>query len=241
MRKAIILLLIPVALLSACMSHDLGHKVKGNDHVISQNKQVGNFTGVESGGNFDVYLTQGSTTSVKMEGEENILSHINMEVRNGVLNIDTEHGLWLESHKEVKIYITAPSYSSLSTSGAGNMTSQTKITNDSKLELSCSGDGGMKLEVDAPEITVGVSGAGDIELAGEAKKLNVDVSGAGHIKAYGLKTEESDLQLSGAGSIEVFCSVKLNATLSGIGEIHYKGNPEVTKNVSGMGEIGKVD
>jgi hypothetical protein len=241
MRKTIILLLMPVIAFQSCMLHDDRRRISGNEHVITNNAPVGDFTGVHAGGSFDVYVTEGSPTAVKIEGEDNIISHVKMEVRNGVLTIDSEDGVSLNPHRDVKVFITAPRFSKLSTSGSGNITGQTKITSDGKLELGSSGSGSLKLEVDAPEITVGISGAGFVDLAGETKKFNASVSGAGSIKAFDLKSENVECNISGTGNMEVYSSVKLNAGISGMGKIRYKGNPEVTKNVSGIGNIQKVD
>src|SRR6185295_1904026 len=105
---------------------------------------------------------------------------------------------------------------------------------DGKVELSSSGSGSLKLEVDAPEIAAGISGAGFVDLSGETKKFNANVSGAGGIRAFDLKAEEAELGISGTGNMEVYSSVKLKASISGMGKVRYKGNPEVTKSVSGI-------
>jgi hypothetical protein len=47
--------------------------------------------------------------------------------------------------------------------------------------------------------------------------------------------------ISGAGSAEVYASVKLDATVSGAGNVNYKGNAsEVNQHVSGAGSVKKV-
>jgi hypothetical protein len=238
MKRITIVLLAAIVLLGSCMH---GHRVKGNGHVITENKQFGDITGVDLGSDFNVYLTEGSPSNVRIEAEENIMTYIDMHVENGVLNIDTRNDVWLNNHKDVNIYITTPHYNKIAVSGSGNITGQTKITNDSKLDLGCSGSGNMKLEVDAPEITTGVSGSGEMELTGETKKFSADVSGSGDIKAFDLKAEEASLQVSGSGSVNVFSSVKLSANISGSGDVRYKGNAQVNSNTSGSGEVKKVD
>lgn len=239
MMRTTIILLVAIVLLGSCVWD--GHRVKGNGHVITENKQVGDIAGVDLGSDFNVYLTQGSPASVKIEAEENIMSYIDMHVENGILNIGTKDNVWLTTHKDVKIYITTGRYDEIESSGSGNIVGQTKITNNSKLELGCSGSGNLKLEVDAPEISAGVSGSGEMQLAGETKKFSGDVSGSGGIKAFDLKTEEATLQVSGSGSIDIFSSVKLKADISGSGGVRYKGDAQTSSNTSGSGEIRKVD
>jgi hypothetical protein len=239
MQKTAVLLLIALVGLSSCFWH--GRRVKGNGKVTTESRQLGNISGVELHSSFDVYLTQGSPAGVRIEAEENIIPHIALQVYNDVLNIETENDTWLQTHRPVKIYVTSPVFNSIECSGSGNIHSQTKISNDSKLKVSSSGSGDINIEADAPEVEAGISGSGSIELAGETKKIVGDVSGAGHLKAMDLKAEESDLNVSGSGNVQVYSSVKVKANISGSGDVRYKGDAQVTSDVSGSGSIKKVN
>jgi hypothetical protein len=239
MKKISVLVAIALMGLSACFWH--GHRIKGNGNVITQNKQFGNISGVELHSSFDVYLTQGSPAGVRIEAEENIIPHIEMQVYNDVLNIETENNIWLQPRRRVKIYVTSPVFNSIECSGSGNIRSQTKISSDNKLKVHASGSGDINVDVDAPEIEAGVSGSGGIDLSGETKKIAGDVSGSGNIKAMNLMAEESDLNVSGSGNVQVFSSVKLKVNISGSGDVRYKGDAQVTSNVSGSGSINKVN
>lgn len=239
MKKIAITLLGAIVLLNACIWN--GHRVKGNGHVVTQNKQVGDFTGVELDASFDVFLSEGNTTSIRIEGEENIIPHIELRVENGVLNIDTEDNISLNPHKPVKIYITAPNYNNIEVSSSGTITGQTKITHDAKLDIHVSGSGELTLDVDAPEIEAGVSGSGEMSISGETKKISGDVSGSGNLRAMNLKSEEANLEISGSGNVDVYASIKLDANISGSGNVRYKGDAQVTSNTSGSGDVKKVD
>ncbi len=239
MKKITIILLGAIVLLNACMWN--GHRVKGNGKVTTESKQFGDVTGVELHASFDVYISEGSPAGVRIEAEENIIPHIEMHVVNGILNIEEEDNVRLRPRKPVKIYITSPGYSKIQVHSSGNIIGQTKITNDTKLDLSVSGSGELKLDVDAPEIEANVSGSGEVHLSGDTKKFSGDVTGSGEIKAINLRSEEADLQVSGSGSIDVNASVKLDANISGSGDVRYKGDPTVNKNVSGSGDIRKVN
>jgi hypothetical protein len=239
MKKITIILLGAIVFCNACMWN--GHRVKGNGKVRTESKQFGDVTGVELHSSFDVYLIEGSPAGVRIEAEENIIPHIEMHVLNGVLNIEEEDNMWLRPRKPVKIYITSPGFSKIQVHSSGNVIGQTKITNDTKLDLSVSGSGEMKLDVDAPEIEASVSGSGEMHLSGDTKRIGGHVSGSGEIKAINLKSEEADLHVSGSGSIDVYASVKLDASISGSGDVRYKGEATVKSNVSGSGNLRKVN
>ena len=239
MKKIAVVSAIAIVALSSCFWH--GHRVKGNGHMTTETKQFGDIKGVELHSSFDVYLIQGSAAGVKIEGEENILPHIVMNIENDVLNIESEDNFWLQPRKDVKIYITSPVFNVIKSSGSGNIKSETKITSDNPLTISVSGSSDVKIEVDAPEINTHVSGSGGIELAGETKKMYGEVSGSGDIKAMKLMAEESELNVNGSGNAQVYASVKLQANVSGSGDVRYKGNAEVSSNISGSGSVKKVN
>jgi len=239
MKKISLVLLIALVGLNSCFFH--GHRVKGNGQLTTQTKQFGDIKGVALSSDFDVFLIQGSPAGVKIEAEENIIPHIDMHIENDVLNIETEDNIWLQPRRHVKIYVTSPVFNVIHSSGSGNIKSETKITNDDKLKLGASGSGDIKIEVDAPEIAASVSGSGGIELAGETKKISGDVSGSGDIKAFNLMAEESNMNVSGSGNVQVYSSVKLVANVSGSGDVRYKGAAQTSTNVSGSGSVKKVD
>ncbi len=120
---------------------------------------------------FDVFLTEGSQSDVKIEAEENIIPHIDLQVVNGILNIDSEDNIWLRPKRKIKIYVTSPSFSRIQNTGSGDITSQMRISNDSKMNIDLTGSGDLKLDVDAPEVSASVTGSGGIKLSGETQKL----------------------------------------------------------------------
>jgi hypothetical protein len=219
---------------------DDDHRVKGSGNVTTENKQFGDITGVELEASFDVYLSEGPA-GVKIEAEDNIIPYIEMHVEDGVLHIDSKDNVRLKTHKEVKIFVTAPHFKKIFNTGSGDITGVTKISDDEKLSIDLTGSGDLKLNVDAPEIDARMTGSGDMDITGETKKFSGEVTGSGDMNAMGLKTEESNLQITGSGNIEVFSSVKLVANITGSGDLRYKGDAQLTTTKSGSGEVRKVD
>jgi hypothetical protein len=210
--------------------------------MITQSKPIGDINGVELHSSFDVILIEGSPSNVKIVAEENIIPHIDLQVVNGNLNIDSEDNIWLKPEKKVKIYVTSPSFGRVENTGSGHITCETRISNDTKMQVDVSGSGELNLDVDAPEVTVSVSGSGEVKLSGETQKFSGDVSGSGEIRAMNLMAEEANVQVSGSGDADVYSSVKISANISGSGDIRYKGGAQVvSSNISGSGSIKKVD
>ncbi|MEO6915259.1 MAG: head GIN domain-containing protein [Chitinophagaceae bacterium] len=237
--KFLSLIAISAILFSGCGFG--GKPVNGNGTISSEEKTISAFKDVETGGNFEVYISQGELKPMKIEGDQNLLEYVEVEQTGDKLEIRTRDGYNLKSDKGIKIFLTAPVYKSIRVSGAGNIIGQGKLVNDADLKISVSGAGDITMDVDAPSIESSVSGSGNINMKGETRDFKVRISGAGEAHCYDMKAENTDVHISGAGSADVFASVKLEAHVSGAGKISYKGSPKtVNQQVSGAGSVNKA-
>lgn len=219
----------------------MGKRIKGNGNIQTIEKSVSSFKEVEANGDIKLIVIQGDLKPVKLEGDENILSYIDVIQEGDKITIQPRHGVNLDPSGDLKVYVTSPAYKSIEVSGSSDIIGQNKISGTDDLNLQASGAGDIKMEVDAPKITAGISGSGSISLRGQTKDLAIDLSGAGHAYCYELLTENTTVQISGAGSAQVYASLKLNAEVSGAGNISYKGNASVSQQISGAGSVNKVE
>jgi hypothetical protein len=187
-----------------------------------------------------VYITQADQTSVRVEGDENLLPYIEVLQNGDEVVIRNRNGYNLESSHGLSVHISAPAFQNISLSGAGDIESMNKLSGSENLDLELSGAGNIKMEVDVPKLKASVSGAGSIYIHGQTKDAELSVSGAGSAHCYDLMSESTRIDVSGVGSGEVYASVHLDAQVNGVGSVHYKGNPAtVTQHVSGVGSISK--
>jgi Putative auto-transporter adhesin, head GIN domain len=239
MRKLYFLLFIALAGFTSCRF--LGKRIQGNGVIKSIEKPVNAFKDVEAAGDIKLIVIQGDLQPVKIEGDENILSYIEVIQNGDKITIQTKPDINLVPSGDLKVYVTSPNYKSIDVSGASDIVGQNKITSTDELSLEASGAGDIKMEVDAPKITAGISGSGSVSLKGQTKDFSIDLSGAGHAYCYDLLTENTTVTISGAGSAQVYASIKLNADVSGAGTIDYKGNASVSQEISGAGAVNKVN
>ena len=239
MRKYYFLALIAFLGLASCRF--LGKRIHGNGVIKTEERTVSSFREVEAAGNIQLIVIQGDLKPVKLEGDENILSYIEVIQEGERITIKTKEGVNLIPSGDLKVYVTSPTYKSIEVSGSSDIIGQTKITSTDDLSLEASGAGDIKMEVDAPKITAGISGSGSVNLKGQAKDFDINLSGAGHAYCYDLLTENTTVDISGAGSAQVYASVKLTADISGAGNISYKGNASVSQQISGAGSVNKAD
>jgi hypothetical protein len=238
--KACLLLFTFPMILSSC-GHIFGKRVHGNGNVTTQDRTVSDFKDVEVGGAAKVFVSQGDQHSVKVEVDENLQQFVEVYQEGGKVIVREKSGFNLDPTGDLKIYVTSPVYNNIDVSGACDIIGQTTINNPESLAMHISGAGDMKMEVNAPHISAEVTGSGNIDLKGETKSADLDLSGAGHAHCFDLKSETTKIEISGAGSAQVYASVRLNAEVSGAGSVDYKGGAAVDQHVSGAGSVHKVD
>src|SRR6478609_7809573 len=122
---------------------------------FAQNREtrtVDTFTKISFRVSGKLYLRQGLTQKVELEGKKDVLKEIETEVSGGKLVIGKE-GTWNwgwgdNDEEDVNVYITVKDIEALSVSGSGDLIGETKfIAGD--LDLNVSGSGTLKLDVDA--------------------------------------------------------------------------------------------
>jgi hypothetical protein len=238
--KKLLLILCTVAILFSSCDFVTGERVKGNGNMQTAERPETGFTGIESGSNFDTYVGIGPY-SVKIEAEENIIPYIETFVDNGTLKIRTKDGFWLKPRRSVKILVTAPRLTKIQSHGNGGITSTTKLTDSSRIDLQVTGNAHMKVEVDAPAIETELTGNGDIDVKGQTRDFKCKTTGNGHIDAIDLQSESAKVEIYGNGHANVFASVKLDVRIGGNGDVRYKGNAQTSTHITGNGSLKKID
>ena len=226
--------LISIVLLTATM-HSCSNWVEGNGNVITETYPLDKFDKIDLEGTGHVYLKQGNKNELVVEMDENLFEYFHFANEGGELRIKFSE--MVKSAEKIDIYITAKDVNEIDLSGVVSL--NTKEVLKTK-ELSIEGSGGVELnlELDVDELDLDLSGAADVFIEGEANSAKIDISGAGELDAYDFKTKKMLIDISGAGSAEVFVSERLDAEISGAGSINYKGNPtKIAQDISGAGSI----
>ena len=208
-----------------------------------------------------LYLRQGNTQKVEIEGKKDVLTEIETEVEGSRLVIGKE-GKWMNwnwgDDDRVNVYITMANIEGLSVSGSGDLIGETKL-NTGNLDLNVSGSGSLTVDVDASgDVEADVSGSGDLQMKGKCRSFDSDVSGSGSVKIDAVIAQEADFGVSGSGKIfasgssdyvktSISGSGKVLAAnletnrcevrISGSGDVEINVKNELDANISGSGSI----
>ncbi|GGH14962.1 head GIN domain-containing protein [Mucilaginibacter phyllosphaerae] len=209
----------------------------------TQDRHLTGFNAVSVAGSYDVFITQGSTESVKVDAPANVIDKILTEVQGGVLRIYTKEGTnwnWNTGNKKMIIYVSIKDIKSVSLAGSGDVVFKDGLRAPSlKIKLTGSGDISGKVEVKNLESSIG--GSGDITLSGRADNSVVSVVGSGDFTGENLVTVNTQVKVAGSGDATVNANDKIDASVVGSGDVRYTGAAKnVSSSKAGSGSVSRM-
>lgn len=201
----------------------LAQRLTGNKNVVSQERTVENFNGINVGGAFVVFFTQKNEVTLKVEADENLMDAITTKVKGDHLHISSSG---LRNATKLNIYVTAPELNYINVSGAARFEGQNTLS-AANLELIASGASEVNLDLEADELIVDASGASDVKIGGTVNTSFISASGASDVKARDLQSGTSTAEASGASNISVNSNQKVFKKTSGAGDVKVFGDPAI--------------
>lgn len=212
-----LLLLLTVCWYSSAIGQNYkGPAITGQGEIVKKKLNVDNFHSVGLGINATVYLTQGSSHSVEIEAQQNIIDNLDLEVENGSWSIEGKKRI--KDYKAVVIHITMPTVKALSIGGSGKIIGKSDFKN---------------LE----ELKVSIGGSGEVSLAGSATTTSISIAGSGKVDVRQLGSASSKVSIAGSGDAYVDAKDKLTVSIAGSGSVFYNGKPSVKTSVAGSGKV----
>jgi hypothetical protein len=206
----------------------LGVQAQTNPQV----REVGDFTGIKVGDQFNVIISQSEANTLTINTESGGQSQVKTEVKDGILLISNDKG-----EMPVSVRIGVKNINSIEVTGLADVKTDNQLVCD-KLTVASNGAGKVDLDLKANEVKITVSGVGDVVLSGTTAGLDARVSGTGYLKATDLEADKVIAKVSGVGDAKVNVKQSIDADVSGSGSIIFKGDPkERNVNITGAGSV----
>ena len=190
-------------------------KIKGSGNIISESRELNNFTSIILLGSIDVNIKTSESNNCVVVADDNLIPYIKTEVVNNKLNISLNESY--SSEEKLVVNINTPNYDEVSLSGSGNINI---------------------LDFKNNNLSLNISGSGNITGNGEVETLVVKINGSGNLMSKEIKSKSATITINGSGDAEVFASDSISAKINGSGNIEYFGNPEnVDSIINGSGDI----
>ena len=192
--------------------------IRGNGHIINDQRTIGAFTELETGGSFEIEWRNGPP-ALSITTDENLLQYIDNRIVDNRLRLHSRDHLW-PTHG-VKVIVSSPTRSGAKLTGAVKLTAA---------------------EIAGPKFYFRSTGAAEVRLDGAVDELLADMTGASELNAKNLHTKTAQISTTGAASAELTVTETLKVSITGAGEVTYFGNPpNIEKHVTGAGSIRHKD
>lgn len=257
--KTLIFIALTGIILTSC--EDWGMNcIRGNGDFLSEERSSNYFNKIEVEGSFDVFVSQGSTRSIVVEADENLLDQIVTSTSGDRLIISTRRDRCLRSSNPIEVYITTPDLKDIQLSGSGSLECQNLETpdlnvdldgsgsiylgyvNTDEIDLTIDGSGYIDCDVVTSSAEMNVNGSGEMRVSGTTDVADITVSGSGKIRANEMDASDCYATVTGSGDIYAFAFDLLDISITGSGTVYYYGNPaQIVKRITGSGNIIKRD
>jgi len=235
MKNIAIYLIIPcvISLFASCDTNQI-ECIRASDNIITETRDLKDFTGVVFNNWGEVYLTQGPEYSFTIQGPENVVELSTTVIQNEILIIGTE--ACFNGSYDLRIEITAPDFNLINLVGGGKIASEGNLTGDN-ISVEVLGIGEIKMDFIADTLYTTISGQAELNYEGSVVKHKLINSGQFTLNAYLLETDHTNINNNGTGSSYITANESLTVNIEGSGNVYYKGNPDVQSNILGTGEI----
>ncbi len=217
-----------------------GEKVQGNGVIKTQARNLPAFSGVSLNVPGDMEVRLGSTDSITIESDDNVLALIETVVDGATLKIQpAKRNLNLHT-RHMKIVLTAKNLDHISVGGSGSV--EAPALKAGKLKFNIGGSGSINVQgVEADEIAVNVGGSGDFKSnGGKARALSVSIGGSGDVDLGRVQASDASVSVAGSGEAVVWVLNTLSTTIAGSGDVNYYGNPKISSSVVGSGSTERL-
>ncbi|MEM6967518.1 MAG: head GIN domain-containing protein [Bacteroidota bacterium] len=231
-------ILAMVLLMTACQdngNNGLFNCIRGEGDKVTQILDIELFHSIRLRGSSNVFVTQSNDFQVIIQGQQNIIDNIELDIQDGRWDIEFEE--CQRNFHKLNFYVTIPEVKLLEVSGSGDIIGENEFTGN-HFDLKIDGSGNIDVAIaDAEQIDTRISGSGKITVDGIAQQLDAKINGSGDLEAFGLESLIGDVRISGSGDAEVTVQDDLEVKITGSGDVYYRGNPIINVKITGTGEL----
>ncbi len=263
-KKLLFVSLILVFSLSACTINGLPDfvnqkNINGSGSIVTEDRDVSGFTSVDLKSIGNLTITQGSTESLTITADENLMRYITTKVVNGTLEIGMEPNVSLNPSRTIEYNLVMKSVEGIQLSGFGNIDADELTGKDLEVRLAGSGDiniGNIASDsllvrisgfgdfnssaIETPNAAIEIAGSGDINVEEiQAEDLEVKISGFGDASLSG-KVTGQDVQILGSGDYDgadLECQAAV-VKITGFGNATVWATDTLDINITGSGDVG---
>lgn len=222
----------------------LGETIEGNGNIVEREFDVAQFDEISCALPAMVNFNVSSNYTCTVRVDENLMDHLDIEVKDGELLLGKPKKLKGTTLKatEFVIEVTAPSVENINLAGSGDINILSPMdVKDLEVNVAGSGDVVFKEEVNIDHLDLNVAGSGDINIEkGSVRDMVANIAGSGTIVSHA-EVQGMEANIAGSGDIIANMNGKLKYSIFGSGDIKYYGDAVVKGEKLGSGQVKQIE
>ena len=179
------------------------NRTNGSGEVKEESRAVANFSRLVLALPAIVTLTQGTTESLVISADDNLLPLMTTRVSGDELIIEGDKSRGFSTKKEIRIRLTVKALNAIHIRGSGDIIGD-RLKSD-KFDIDIAGSGDVKFKsIDAGQFKIGIKGSGDVTVDSlVVKSVEARVYGSGDIRLPSLRATTVTISIKGSGDVAV--------------------------------------
>lgn len=193
--------------------------IEGSGIVVSESRDVSDFHAVTVAGVGRVVIEHGTTPSLRVTADDNLIEHLTSEVRDGRLFLAIDPAVRIRTGNNILYEITIVALDGITASGVVGVEARGVATD---------------------LLTVAVVGVAGVTVQGTAERQHVTLQGVSVYDARELESRFATVDISGVSAATVRVSEELEGVVTGPSTLDYIGNPVVAVTATGGAVVRRI-
>jgi hypothetical protein len=231
LRWASGLFLLTVFILQGCDKENRWDFFKRTGEMVLVEREVLPFTDIVVGNNkVNIYITQDSNFSVKVQAGKNLVDLVTTEVREGRLYVEDNNKCnFMRSYKyPINVFIHMPRVLHIFHAGAGLIQSTNVLTGDT-IDVITKSSGDVDLTVNCYRVSTHLHSVGDVYLSGTCSDNICFATGNAFLYSQNLVSGYGWVFSNTSGQIYVNITGWFIVTIKSLGDVYCRGNPPIVE------------
>lgn len=199
--------------------------ITGSGNLVTQEEAISGFDKVDVSQSFNVDITQGENFSVLIRVDDNLIEYLDIRKQGSTLRIGLKPSRnYIINNATLAAEVTMPELVGLDASGSSDV-DVSGFDSTESLTVDLSGASTLRGDIQAGDASFDISGSSSVELTGSAEGIQVSASGSSEADLSEFPASNARVDASGASTVTVNLSGRLDADASGSSDIYYLGNP----------------
>ena len=213
-------------------------RITGSGNVVTQEEAITGFDKVDISESFSVEIAQGENLQVVVRVDDNLVEHLDVVKQGSTLKIGLDpNRSYTILNATMEAEVIMPDLVGLDLSGNSDA-NISGFESAKSLVVDLSGNSGLRGDIQAGDTSIDVSGNSSATLSGSAGDVSVSASGSSEVDLSDFPASNGTVDASGASTVTVNLSGRLDADASGSSDIYYLGDPEMGRiDTSGSSSI----